>query len=143
MTTLPLGSFTPYGTRPVTPRETISLLLGVLSEHAPTEAERYQTKLATMKESHTAEIARLGDTVINRLQRFAPSFCYVGHQVGDENDLGCWIDLGRLHAAEEKGRLIQADSPTVKTRASFILEVGDRVRLWKRKGLVKLWEAAA
>jgi hypothetical protein len=77
----------------------------------------------------------------HQLNKLTAPFTYVGHRVDDPH-WGVWIDLGKLHAAEEDGSLIQATHPNVKTRATYILEVGDRIRLWRRKGLELLWEAA-
>ncbi len=137
MTTLPLGLISRFDE----PQEVTSALIGVLNDLAPEQAARFRAIASAFSApdqgyAHQAMVP----TLIRTLNRFAPPFARVGYHPAHPDEIGVWIDLGKLHEAEEKGKLVQASHPKVKTRATYILEVGDRLRLWKRKGLTPLWE---
>lgn len=138
MNTLPIGAFCP---RHLNLEETASTLLGTLNDYDPTVAERFQKRFNQLKPTHIANTQRLIAGLVLRLGKFCPPFTYVGHHPTDAALWGVWIDLGKLHRAEERGRLVQGDAYPTKSRATYVLvPQGHGVALFKRKGLQKLWE---
>lgn len=136
--TLPLGSF---ASNVSAPHEVAAALIGVLSDVDFKLSASYLLRFRDLPPSHRADHERLVRGLLRQLNRHVCEFCYVGHHQADLSNWGVWIDLGKLHEAEKQGRLIQASNLAVKTRATYILEIGDRVRLWKTKGRKQLWEA--
>lgn len=138
MTTLPLGSFS---CRAHSTEDTIAVLMDALRPFDGASFARFQARAASIKPTQKADALGLVLALQHALNRFAPALAYVGHRIDDQSDWGVWIDLGKLHEAEQKGDLIQAHGPHVKTRATYVLQVGDRVKLWTRKGPKQVWEA--
>ena len=129
--TLPLGPF--FSPRSIP--ETAESLIGILYDYAPKIADRYRAELVAKKSK-----VGLVYLLLKRLGRYAPPFAYVGPHPTNESQLGVWIDLGKLHAAEEKGVLIQAMDDTVKTKARYVLVLGHHVVLYHRKNWERVWE---
>lgn len=139
MKTLPLGLIVRFDE----PHEVTDALIGVLNDFEPERAVVYRRIADAFHQTHQdyAHQAMI-PTLLRRLNRFAPPFGVVGYHLVHSDEIGTWVDLAALHAAEQKGRLIQSSDVSVKTRATFILQVGDRVRLLRRKGLQTIWETA-
>lgn len=138
MTTLPLG---PFARNLSSASDTVRALIGVLLDYDPSSALPYLKRVESLGLTRRAEWERVIRGVVKSLQRFAPELAYVGHQLGNESVWGVWIDLGRLHEAEQQGRLIQSDAHPIKTRATYVLEHGGRgLTLYRRKGWQPLWE---
>lgn len=137
--TLPLGLIVRFDE----PHEVTDALIGVLNDFEPERAGRYRAIANAFHESHQdyAHQAMI-PTLLRRLNRVAPPFACVGYHPVHADEIGVWVDLAALHAAEQKGRLIQSSSPDIKTRATYILQVGERVRLLRRKGLATIWETS-
>lgn len=137
-TILPLGSI---ASNLNSPHETAGALIGALADFAPEIAADYQLRYREIKPTQRVDSQRLVDGVRKRLNRYAPPFCYVGHHPQDHSQWGTWIDLGQLHKAQERGKLVQVSHHPVKSRATYALEVNETgVRLFRRKGWEQLWE---
>lgn len=136
--TLPLGSFN-LPEHP-SPDEIIGALL-THSNHSLDWANKIDERWKAINPKHKAPKHRLIQVLVHELNRFAPPFAYVGHAPHDENNWGVWIDLGKLHEAEETGKLIQDTIRPTKGRSTYVLihdETG--LRLFKRRGWVEVWK---
>lgn len=77
--------------------------------------------------------------IIYELNRHVPPFTYFGPNLTDPNNYGVWIDLERLSEAERAGRLVQTGSYPVKGHSTWILELGEEIKLHKRKPHQHVW----
>lgn len=138
MNTLPLGSFASVSS----PHEVVAALIGVLADYNPELSASYLLRFRDITPSRKAAHAKMIVSLVKALNRFCPPFTYVGHHLTDENVWGVWIDLGKLHEAEEQGKLVQVSNHEVdQPKAIYALEFNNKgVSLWRRKGNVRLWE---
>lgn len=142
--TLPLGAFVPF---PLDRLDDVfyALLNAYLLSPAFPERNNFRLDIKEryerLRPSYVAAKQRLIQSLLKELNRFAPPFCYVGHAPHDENNWGVWIDLGKLHEAEEKGQLVQETQRPTKGRSRYVL-IHDQtgLRLFKRRGWVEVWK---
>lgn len=139
MNTLALG---PIVSKVTSYRELTSALIGVLRDFDVEKANYYTERLNETKSTYV--MAGLVRGLRHQLNLHAPEFAYVGHRIDDDFAWGVWVDLGKMHEAEEKGQLIQTScAANTKGRAPYLLEVNEKgVSLFRRKGLERLWEVA-
>ncbi len=137
MNTLPLG---PFARDLLTAPDIAAALIGVLKDYDVETSTDYLLKVRDLSLTRHAEWNRIIKGVLHRLNHFSPPFTYVGHHILDESVWGVWIDLSRLHEAEQEGRLTQG-GPLTKGRSTYVLDVSGRgVRLFRRKGWERVWE---
>lgn len=137
MKTLPLGSF---GHHIQSLDDIISTLIGILGDYDSETATLKRNKFSRIKTNHRAEKAELIAGLLRELNRYAPPFTYVGHYPTDDTNWGVWIDLGKLHEAEETNKLVQESHVPVRGRSTYVLlqDMGG-LRLYRRKGWVEMW----
>jgi len=100
MQTLQIGSIS-HGT--LRPADLIDAMLDVLDAFPGNEREVKRLR----QEKNSNWNNEIVDALIDKLQQYAPAFCYVGMHPGDGSDLGVWIDWEGIENArqERDGRL--------------------------------------
>lgn len=137
---LSLGSFSHSL---ASPYEVASTLIGILTDVDPKAGAAHLLVYRDLKPTQQTSLNKLVERLVRDLGRFTPPFTYVGHRVDDPSIWGVWIDLGLLHAAEEKGDLIQVGSHSkLPKRGTYLLDLeGKGATLYRRRGMVRVWEA--
>ncbi len=135
---LPLGSFAHSLT---SPHEVAAALIGVLADVDADTSAGYRLRYRDIEPRHKAEMNRLIAGLVRQLGKHTPEFTYVGHRIDDPSVWGVWVDLGLLHAAEERGQLVQVGSHSKRpTKGTYILDLeGKAATLYRRKGMVEIW----
>lgn len=112
---------------------TITRCIDLLETVAPKSAEPLKTR--RFKSFDSALKA-----VTTQLNRHVPPFTYFGYQPNSMT-LGVWVDLGRLHQAEESGQLVQAGSDWRGLKAPYILTANEdgKLVLYRRRGRREVW----
>lgn len=146
MNTLPLGL---VARDPGTPSFTLLLCLKVLTEvdakagalHAAKPVVKAVMAGAKLSKTQAYQLDRAIKAIFHDLNRHVAPFTYWGYHPTD-GSLGVWIDLGRLHAAEEDGHLVQvSDDRWRGIKAPYVLNVrGDgSLTLYHRRGRQEVW----
>jgi len=78
------------------------------------------------------------DALIDRLQEYAPAFCYVGMHPGDGSDLGVWIDWEGIENARQDGDLPSGDELPERNRGIFLV-VNDHGNATLYQGSKEIW----
>lgn len=77
------------------------------------------------------------------LNRWVPPYSYWGWHPSDKTLLGVWVDLGKLHAAEEWGKLVQATTlKAAKSGVYVLVPEGDGLTLYHRRTGREMWRTA-
>lgn len=138
---LPLGSF---AHSLASPSEVAATLMGVLADVDADSGAAFLLRYRDIQPTHKANLNLLVVALVRQLNRHCPPFTYCGHRIDDESVWGVWIDLGRLHAAEESGDLVQVGSHSKRPkRGTYLLDLeGKAATLYRRKGMKKVWETS-
>lgn len=74
------------------------------------------------------------------LNKHVPPFTYFGYKA-NLGGLGVWIDLSRLHKAEEAGILVQTGTDWKDVKSTYVLSIDDsgKLDLYRRRGRKQLW----
>lgn len=126
------------------PYEVVSTLIGILTDVDPKAGAAFLLVYRDTKPTQQISLNKLVERVVRELSKHCPPFTYCGHRVDDPSIWGVWVDLGQLHAAEEKGDLIQVGSHSkLPKRGTYLLDLeGKGATLYRRRGMVRVWEAA-
>lgn len=74
------------------------------------------------------------------LNRLTVPFGYWGRHPSDSTQYGVWIDLGKMHEAEEWGKLVQASSlKAAKSGVYVLVAEGDGLALYHRRTGREMW----
>jgi len=126
---LTLGS---YARDVMAVEDIVNICRALLKTHAPAKAARFETAKPSLTVAHRLFVA---------LNTLVPPFSYWGHHPSDVSHLGVWIDLGKLHDAEESGKLVQAGYRDAKgVKAVYVLvPESDGLVLYHRKSGREVW----
>lgn len=149
MKSLPLGSI---ASNLESPRAVYIICLSLLSDLAPAIAEKHKTKAILQAAQGSTDLSliqryqlgRAVDALIRDLNRHVPPLTYFGYQITDKTNLGVWVDLGALHAAEQAGVLTQVIGlPWRDIKSLYVLDVGGAgLTLYRRRDKKVIWSVA-
>ena len=131
MQTLQVGSIS-HGT--LIPADLIDAMLDVLDAFPGDKREVKRLR----QEKNSDWNDEIVNNLIDRLQEYAPDFCYVGMHPGDGSDLGVWIDWDSIENARQDGDLPSGDSLPERNRGSFLV-VNDHGNATLYQGSKEIW----
>ena len=131
MQTLRIGSIS-HGT--LKPADLIDAMLDVLDAFPGNKREVKRLR----QENESDWDDETVDALIDRLQEYAPDFCYVGMHAGDGSDLGVWVDWDSVENARQDGDLPSGDSLPERNRGSFLV-INDHGNATLYHGRKEIW----
>lgn len=142
--TLPLGSI---ATNLSTPQQLFTVCLALLSDLNDTLAARHRSKPICQVVQSGADLSliqryqlkRANSALLTELNRFVPELTRLGWHMTQSDNLGVWIDLEALHAAERDGRLVQVSGGPWAGHSQFVLDMSSGLTLYRRRGKVRVW----